>query len=165
VTKNAHRIVTTDAEIDAAIARAEANPSMTVVAATYDRTEDAIAIRFADGVQLRLPRQLVQGLQDATPDKLERIEIERPGTGLVWPALGVAHYVPGLVAGVFGTRRWMAEIGHRGGIRRTKAKALAARANGAKGGRPRKVGAQPHPSAARRPVPRLRPGEPRSGRP
>ena len=57
---------------------------------------------------------------------------------MIWPALGVAHYVPGLVAGLFGTRRWMAEIGRRGGKRRTKAKALAARANGAKGGRPRR---------------------------
>jgi uncharacterized protein DUF2442 len=150
MTKNPHRIVTTDAEIDAAIARAEANPPRTVVAATYDRAEDVIAIRFADGVRLRIPRHLVQGLQDATSDQLERIEIEGPGTGLVWPALGVAHYVPGLVAGVFGTRQWMAEIGRRGGIRRTKAKALAARANGAKGGRPRRVGAEAHPSVARR---------------
>ena len=41
-------------------------------------------------------------------------------------------------SGLFGTRRWMAEIGRRGGKRRTKAKALAARANGAKGGRPRR---------------------------
>ena len=53
-------------------------------------------------------------------------------------ARSVGAKVPGLVAGLFGTRRWMAEIGRRGGKRRTKAKALAARANGAKGGRPRR---------------------------
>ncbi len=134
----AHKIVTTDADIDAAIARAALHPPHQAVAATYEAGDDVIAIRFADGVELRLPRRLVQGLQHATPAQLRRIEIEGPGTGLVWPALGVAHYVPGLVAGLFGTRRWMAKIGRRGGKRRTKAKALAARANGAKGGRPRK---------------------------
>jgi hypothetical protein len=137
--KAVHKIVTTDAGIDAAIAKAALHPFPEAVAASYDQADDAIAIRFADGVELRLPRRLVQGLQHATPEQLRRIEMEGPGTGLVWPALGVAHYLPGLVAGVFGTRQWMAEIGRRGGARRTKAKALAARANGAKGGRPRRT--------------------------
>jgi hypothetical protein len=137
--KTVHKIVTTDAEIDAAIAEGALHPFPEAVAASYDPVGDAIAIRFADGVELRLPRRLVQGLQHATPDQLRRIKTDGPGTGLVWPALGVAHYVPGLVAGVFGTRRWMAEIGRRGGVRRTKAKTLAARANGAKGGRPRRA--------------------------
>lgn len=137
--KPVHKIVTTDAEIDAAIATAAQHEFPEVVAASYDAAGDVIAIQFADGVELRLPRRLVQGLQQGTPAQLGRIEIEGPGTGLVWPALGVAHYVPGLVAGVFGTRQWMAEIGRRGGVRRTKAKALAARANGAKGGRPRRT--------------------------
>jgi len=130
--------VTTDAEIDAAIANTAAHPLRHVVSAAYDVATDAIAIQFAEGVQVLIPRKLLQGLQDATPSQLKRIEIERPGTGLVWPALGVAHYVPGLIAGLFGTRQWMAEIGRRGGARRTDAKAVAARANGAKGGRPRK---------------------------
>ena len=137
--KAAHKIATTDAAIDAAIAKAARRPFHEAVAAAYDSAGDAITIRFADGVELRLPRRLVQGLEHATPEQLGRIEIEGPGTGLVWPALGVAHYVPGLVAGLFGTRQWMAEIGRRGGARRTKAKALAARANGAKGGRPRRT--------------------------
>jgi hypothetical protein len=136
VARLAHKIATTHADIDAAIAKAARDPLQQVVAARYDPAHDMIAIRFADGVELRVPRRLMQGLQDAKPEQLRRIDIEGPGTGLVWPALGVAHYVPGLVAGVFGTRRWMAEIGRRGGKRRTKAKALAARANGAKGGRP-----------------------------
>jgi hypothetical protein len=140
--KTAHKIATTDAEIDAAIAKAALHPSHPAVAAAYDPASDAIAIQFADGVELRVPRRLVQGLQHATPKQLGQIEIEGPGTGLVWPTLNVAHYVPGLVAGLFGTREWMAAIGRRGGTRRTKAKALAARANGAKGGRPRRTRAR-----------------------
>jgi hypothetical protein len=140
--KTAHKIATTDAEIDAAIAKAALHPSRPAVAAAYDPASDAIAIQFADGVELRVPRRLVQGLQHATPKQLGQIEIEGPGTGLVWPTLNVAHHVPGLVAGLFGTCEWMAAIGRRGGTRRTKAKALAARANGAKGGRPRRTRAR-----------------------
>jgi hypothetical protein len=135
--KIAHPIVTTDAEIDAAITDANAHPFPRAVSATYHVASDEIAIRFAEGVQLRIPRRQLEGLESATSMQLRRIEIEGPGTGLVWPALGVAHYVPGLLSGIFGTRRSMSEIGRRGGARRTEAKAAASRANGAKGGRPR----------------------------
>jgi hypothetical protein len=150
MTRRIHQIVTTDAEIDAAIGVAERYPVNPAVGATYFVADDSIAIHFADGVQLRIPRHLVQGLQHATSDQLGRIKIEGSGTGLLWPALGLAHYIPGLVAGIFGTPRWMAEIGRRGGTSRTKAKAAAARANGAKGGRPRGVSRRRKPGAIRR---------------
>jgi len=133
-----HVVVTTDNEIDAAILRDTLFPPRQVVSASYDSKTDKVVIQFADGVQLHVPRNRLQGLEDATSRQLSRISIEGPGTGLVWPSLDVAHYVPGLIAGVFGTRSWMAEIGRRGGARRSRAKSKAARANGAKGGRPRK---------------------------
>jgi hypothetical protein len=138
VTRHAHPVITTDAEIDAAIARAERRPPHAAVAAAYDSSDDVVAITFADGIQLRIPRRLIQGLRSGSTRQLANVKIEGPGTGLVWSDLDVAHYVPGLVAGLLGTRQWMAEIGRRGGVRKTKAKARAARANGAKGGRPRK---------------------------
>jgi len=43
----------------------------------------------------------------------------------------------GLMAGLFGTRVWMAEIGRSGGSATSQAKAAAARINEKKGGRPR----------------------------
>jgi hypothetical protein len=150
MTRRIHKIVTTDAEIDAAIDVAERHPVNPAVGAMYVVADDAIAIDFADGVQLRIPRRLVQGLQHATPDQLGRIQIEGPGTGLLWPVLGVAHYIPGFVAGIFGTPQWMAEIGRRGGASRTTAKAAAARANGAKGGRPRGASVRRKSGAIRR---------------
>ena len=59
--------------------------------------------------------------------------------GLHWPRLDADVYVPGLMAGALGSRAWMArELGAQGGRTSTPAKAAAARANGAKGGRPRK---------------------------
>lgn len=135
------RIVTTDAEIDAAIARGRLASLPSVVAAEYDRVRDEIALRFDNGTRLQIPRALLEGLADAVPGGLAEIEILGPGTGLYWPRLDVAHYVPGLLDGVLGTRRWMRELGRRGGAARTPQKAAAARANGLKGGRPRKKAA------------------------
>jgi hypothetical protein len=142
-----HRVVTADEQIDAAIARGRLVPSHRVVAATYDERADEIALRFQNGTRLAVPRQLLQGLTDAAPAQLHEIQIVGPGTGLRWPKLNVAHYVPGLIDGVFGTRKWMSEIGRLGGATRSPAKAAASRANGAKGGwpkgRPRKVSSKP----------------------
>jgi hypothetical protein len=49
----------------------------------------------------------------------------------------VDHFVPGLLNHIFGTSRWMAELGRRGGSSTSAIKAAAARANGKKGGRPK----------------------------
>ena len=46
--------------------------------------------------------------------------------------------IPELVAGIFGTKSWMAELGRKGGQATSSAKSAAARKNGKKGGRPRK---------------------------
>jgi hypothetical protein len=132
------RIVTSDAEIDAAIARGRLASAPAVVTAEYDRVRDEIALRFVNGVRLQIPRALLEGLAEASPGAVAEIEILGPGTGLRWPRLDVAHYVPGLLDGVFGTRKWMRELGRRGGAVSTPQKAAAARANGLKGGRPRK---------------------------
>ena len=48
-------------------------------------------------------------------------------------------YIPGLLEGLLGSKKWMAQrLGQLGGKSTSQAKANAARANGAKGGRPRK---------------------------
>ena len=134
------RSVTTDAEIDAAITRAkEYEPYRPVVtAAEYRPTSDLISMRFRTGVQLFIPRKLLQGLESAKVSDLRRIEITLHGSALRWPTLDVDHYVPGLMEGVFGNRRWMGAIGKKGGSVRSAAKAKAARRNGRKGGRPRR---------------------------
>src|SRR5947209_12626978 len=59
------RIVTTNAEIDAAIARGRLASLPSVVAAEYDRVRDEIALRFDNGTRLQIPRALLEGLADA----------------------------------------------------------------------------------------------------
>jgi len=44
--------------------------------------------------------------------------------------------VPALIEGVYGNRRWMAQLGRKGGSAKSDAKRRASKINGAKGGRP-----------------------------
>jgi hypothetical protein len=60
-----------------------------------------------NGVTHSFPRKLLQGLSEASPETLSKIELLGSGTGLYWPALGVAHSVSGLLAGVYGSAKWM----------------------------------------------------------
>jgi hypothetical protein len=113
-----------------------------VIDAQYDAANDEVAIRFENGARMAFPRHLLEGLAAASTEQLRDIEIAGPGTGLYWPQLDVGHYVRGLIDGVFGTRRWMQELGRRGGAMKTPAKSAAARKNGKKGGRPKKSAAR-----------------------
>lgn len=134
------RVLTTDAQIDAAIALANLREPYRpkAVAAEYRTKGDVVAVKLASGVELIIPRKLLQGLENATREQLAEVAIWGPGSSLHWEALDVDHYVPSLIEGVFGNRRWMSELGKRGGASRSQAKARAARKNGRKGGRPRK---------------------------
>lgn len=137
VKRSEDRIVTTDEDIDAAIAAGRSSVFPAAIQATYAKSKDVVIILFEDGIVVHIPRKLLQGLEHAKPAQLSTIVIEGPGTGIVWPSLDVAHYIPDLITGIFGTRKWMTELGRRGGKATSSAKAAAARANGAKGGRPR----------------------------
>jgi hypothetical protein len=136
-----HRIVTSDAEIDRAIERAKKTrrgPLATGVEFKSGPGLDLLILRLSDGRRYVIPREELQGLQSATEAQIGRVEILGGGTGLHWPDLDVDLYVPGLLRGVYGNKKWMAQIGRRGGSARSAAKKRAARVNGAKGGRPRR---------------------------
>jgi hypothetical protein len=106
------RVVTSDAEIDAAIrqARAFAKYDQRVVRAVYLPRTDRFSLRMENGVTHTVPRKLLQGLSNATPAELKRIELPGRGTGLYWPALDVAHSVSGLLAGIYGSAKWMQRL-------------------------------------------------------
>ena len=108
------------------------------VAARYLHAEQALEIDLANGCRLTVPGHLIEGLMDGTETDRAMIEISPVGYGLHWPALDLDLSVPGLVAGVTGTRRWMDGLrAARAGKAVSEAKSAAARRNGAKGGRPR----------------------------
>jgi predicted XRE-type DNA-binding protein len=89
-------------------------------AAHYSRSRDAFAIRLRNGIELLIPRRLLQGLAQATAADASRIMIVDKGSGLRWPTLDVDLTVTGLVSGVFGTKTWMSELGRAGGGRSRK---------------------------------------------
>jgi Protein of unknown function (DUF2442) len=139
-TKGKAKATTTDAQIEAAIARAklydERRPK--AIAVAYRPKQDMIIVELANGVQMLIPRRLMQGLESAAAADVSRVEVVDLGSSLHWPTLDVDHYVPGLCENVLGTRKWMAAIaGAKGGAARTSAKIEAARLNGRKGGRPK----------------------------
>jgi hypothetical protein len=137
--RKAHKVHVSDSQIDSAIARSrqfEANDPR-VIRVQYEAKEDLVSLYFADGLKVSIPRNQLQGLERANRTQLSNIEIVGHGTGLHWPALDVDHYVLGLLEHKFGTKRWMNEIGRRGGLVKSAAKTKAARRNGLKGGRPR----------------------------
>jgi hypothetical protein len=99
---------------------------------------DLLVLRLGDGHRHLIPREDLQGLQSATMEQISQVEILGGGTRLHWPGLNVDLYVPSLLRGIYGNKRWMAKIGQRGGLATSAAKKKAARANGKLGGRPQR---------------------------
>ncbi|SAL13350.1 hypothetical protein AWB64_00623 [Caballeronia sordidicola] len=112
-----------------------------VALAAIFRPEDGrLSIELSNGASFAIPARLIQGLENASNDDLELIEITGSGTGLYFPAVDTDILVLPLLAGVLGSRSFMARrMGKAGGASRSAVKAEAARANGARGGRPRKA--------------------------
>lgn len=136
-----HKVVATDAEIDRAIARAAGlrdEPRVTAVDYKPGPGLDLLVLHLSDDRRHLIPREDIEGLQSATRKQIARIEILGNGTGLHWPDLDLDLYVPNLLRHIYGTKRWMAHIGRSGGSAKTAAKKKASRANGCKGGRPRR---------------------------
>ena len=131
----------TEAELAQAEVRvAQQREAGYATSARYDRRRGRIVVGLSTGLELAFPTRLAEGLAGATPGDLGEIEISPAGLGLHWPRLDADLYVPALLQGVFGSKRWMAsQLGAQGGRARTPAKAAAARENGRKGGRPPKA--------------------------
>lgn len=112
------------------------------IAARYDAGRGRVVITLSTGVELGLAPRDLEGLAGASVEELRVIEVEGMGLGVRFPRLDADLYVPALLEGVLGSRRWMAaRLGAGGGQARSAAKATAARENGQRGGRPRKTAA------------------------
>ena len=106
--------------------------------ARYNPRHDTLELAFRGGGSMVIPRVLAPGLARVAAAQLDAPVVSPAGDAVSWPTLDIDIYVPGLVARAFGTRLFAAAAGRQGGHRRSKVKAVAAKLNGAKGGRPRK---------------------------
>jgi hypothetical protein len=134
--------------------------------ARYDRATSNLVLELRGGLTLLVPVGLLQGVANAAPELIERVELVSNGAALHWEELDADFSIQSIAAGSFGMIPWMqkleetgqldtasierrrivaelqnptaAAMGRKGGAARSNAKIEAARANGAKGGRPRK---------------------------
>jgi hypothetical protein len=112
-------------------------------AARYDRRTGRVHVDLTNGCSFAFPARCVQGLERASDVELSQVDVLGFGLGLHWEDLDVDLSVPGLLAGLFGTKAYVdRQRAARAGSSTSPAKAAAARRNGAKGGRPRKAAAK-----------------------
>lgn len=134
----------TDEEFEKATGRAKELEARVprAVSAKYDRHIRRVVVQLSSNLGIFFSPRDAEGLENATPEQLNEIEISPSGYGLHFPKLDADLYLPSLLEGIFGSERWMAgRMGMRGGKSRSEAKKLAARENGKKGGRPKQKAA------------------------
>jgi len=112
------------------------------VAARYNRKSGKVIVSLSSGVDISFSPSDAEGLDNATASQLGQIEITPSGLGIHFPKLDANLYLPALLEGVLGSRKWMAaKLGAMGGRSTSVAKRQASQANGRLGGRPRKAAA------------------------
>lgn len=119
------------------VERVRKTPIATAV--RYDRRIGRLVIDLSSGIEIAFRPHDAQGLEHAKVSDLREIEISPSGLGIHFPILNADLYLPSLLEGFLGSRRWIAaQNGKIGGKATSDAKVAAARNNGKLGGRPRK---------------------------
>jgi hypothetical protein len=75
--------------------------------ARYDAPGKRLIVELRDGAILQIPVHLLQGVAGGDAQEIAAVEIWGDGYALHWEELDADITVPGLVAGIFGTRKWM----------------------------------------------------------
>lgn len=109
------------------------------LSARYDRRTGRIVLELTSGYLFGFPAKMVPVLAQGTAEQLAAVEVSPGGGALHWEALDADLSVPGLLLESVGRSQRLSELARLAGQAKSRAKAAAARANGAKGGRPRKV--------------------------
>ena len=108
------------------------------VSAYYDRKSGRVMMELSSGIIFGFPASSIPTLSKATPAQLAAVELSPGGGGLHWEELDADLSVPGLLLSAIGRSQKPTERARLAGQTKSPAKAAASRANGAKGGRPRR---------------------------
>lgn len=76
-------------------------------AAAYDKTSGRVVVHLVNGSVFEFPARLAQGLESATDDALAEVSILGEGFAVHWETLDVDLKVESLMAGRFGSTRYM----------------------------------------------------------
>ena len=129
------------AQIPAARARSarEWKEGRRATSARYDRPTGRIVMELSNGYLYGFPVTSIPELAKASAKQLAAVEVSPGGSGLHWEELDADLSVAGLLLSALGRGEKLTELARIAGRAKSPAKAAASRANGAKGGRPRKV--------------------------
>ncbi len=85
-------------------------------AAYYDRKSKKVIVELSNGLGIFFSPTNAQGLEGATPAQLSDVELTPSGLGLHFEKLDADLWIPSLMEGIFGSRKWMAaRLGAAGG--------------------------------------------------
>jgi hypothetical protein len=102
----------------------------------YDRRARAFHFAMRSGAAVTIPVAALREFDNATQGQLQEVKLVAAGSAIEHRGLDIDMSVHGIIRDVFG----FGEIQQkRAGSVKTVAKAASSRANGAKGGRPRKT--------------------------
>jgi hypothetical protein len=126
-----------NARLRAAAAHAK---GLRAISARYDANSGRVLMETSTGYLFGFPATDVPALKNALPSDLRTVELSPSGSGLHWETLDIDLDVPALIVSVLEQRDKFRELARSAGSVTSERKAAAARANGAKGGRPRTRG-------------------------
>lgn len=109
------------------------------VAASVDTDTRMLNVRLLSRCTFSIPVDAIPYLRRLSDRDLEKVEVDPYGYGLRWDKQDIDLSVAGLARIALGGTNLLRAAGAAGGSARTPAKAAAARANGRKGGRPRRA--------------------------
>ena len=139
---NPHQI--SDAEYAAALAagRAEAETEIRAQAVRYVPERDAIEIVTNRNAGFLIPRQWIGVLQDVPTAELNKLEVWPDGSAIELDHRDIQISVHGLLTAILPamlpSKTIATLFASRGGQATSRAKRISSRANGRKGGRPRR---------------------------
>ncbi len=107
-------------------------------AARYDAASGRIVVDLRNGVSFGFPPALLPELRSADAETLAGVTVDPMGVGLRWDGVDADYELAGILQATVGSAWALRELAAVGGRVRSAAKARSSRANGAKGGRPRR---------------------------
>jgi hypothetical protein len=108
----------------------------------YDANVLVLRIQLVGGATVVFPLSRIRGFTQsrlrAAAKAVFDVEVQERGSAIAWPELDIDFSVAEMVPHVLGITT-VSEIARRAGSATSEAKSAAARSNGARGGRPRRV--------------------------
>lgn len=82
--------------------------SYSVITARYQRTIRRLSLELITGLKVSIPVDRLEGLAGAKSSELCDMELSPSRLGIHWPQLDADVYIPGVLHGTFGSKKWMA---------------------------------------------------------